>query len=69
MRVAGKAFDFEIAVSGVEGVAERGRWLRLTLKAEHALVPRLAREPVGFRACFRRPLCRRPDRATENALA
>jgi hypothetical protein len=40
--VAAQAFHFEIAVPGIEGAAQRGRWLRRTLKAEHALVPRLA---------------------------
>ena len=43
MRVAAKASDFEIAVPGIERVAQRRRWLRRTLKAEHALVPRLDR--------------------------
>ena len=31
MRVAAKAFHFEIAVSGIECIAECGRWLRQTL--------------------------------------
>ena len=31
------------ATSGIERVAERRRWLRRTLKAEHALIPRLKR--------------------------
>ena len=55
MRVTAKAFHFEIAVPGIERVTERGRWLSRSLKAEHALVPRLDREPVGFFAGFRRP--------------
>jgi hypothetical protein len=42
VRVAAKAFHFEVAVSGIERVTERGRWLRRSLKVEHALVPRLA---------------------------
>ena len=67
MRVAAKAFHFEIAEPGVDRVAQRGRWLRRTLKAKHALVPRLDGEPVGFLARFRRPLCRRPDRCAVNA--
>jgi hypothetical protein len=37
--VAAKAFHFEVAVPGVERVAQRGRWMRRTLEAEHALVP------------------------------
>src|SRR4029079_11484405 len=48
--VAAKAFHFEVAVSGVERIAERGRWLRWSLKAEHTLVPRRDGEPVGFLA-------------------
>ena len=43
MRVAAKAFHFEIAKPGVDRVAQRRRWLRRSLKAEHALVPRLDR--------------------------
>src|ERR1700682_3270099 len=69
MRVAAKTFHFEIAKPGVDRVAHRRRWLRRTLKAEHAFVPRLNREPVGVLARLRRPLCRRPDRRAVNALA
>jgi hypothetical protein len=59
--VAAKASDFEIGEPGVDRIAERGRWLRRTLKAEHVLVPGLNGEPIGFSARFLRPLCRRPD--------
>src|SRR6478736_6360225 len=69
MRIAAKAADFEVDITGVQRVTQRRRRLRRTLKAEHALIPRLDGEPIGFLACFRRPLCRRPDRATVNALA
>jgi hypothetical protein len=69
MRVAAKAFHFEIAKPGVDRIAERGRWLRRTLKAQHALVPRLDGELVGFPACFRRPLCRCPHRCAVNSFA
>ena len=69
MRVAAKAFHFEIAIAHMEGITQRGRWLRRTLKAQHPLVPRLNGEPVGLLACFRRPLCRRPDRSAVNGLA
>jgi len=41
---------------------ERGRWLCRSLKAEHALVPRIDSEPVGLFAGSRCPLCCRPDR-------
>ena len=69
MRVAAKAFHFEIAITGIEGIAERRRWLSRTLKAEQALVPRLTGEPVSLLAAFRRPLCRCPDRCAVNDLA
>ena len=69
MRVTAKAFHFEIAVPGIERVTERGRWLRRSLKAEHALVPRLDREPVGLFARFRRPPCRRPNGRAVDGLA
>src|SRR5258706_10028065 len=69
MRVAAKAFHFEIAVPCVDRIAQRRRWLRRTLKAEHALGPRLAREPVGFLACLRRTLCRCGHRCAVNGLA
>jgi len=53
MRVAAKAFDFEIAIPGIECVTERGRWLRRTLKTEHALVPSGDGEPVCLLAHVR----------------
>jgi hypothetical protein len=69
MRVAAQAADFEIAIARIECVTERGRWLRRSLKPEHALVPRLDREPVGLLARCRRPVCRRPDRRAVDRLA
>jgi len=51
-----------IKIPGIERIAERGRWLRRSLKAEHPLVPRLDGEPVGLLAGFGRPLCGRPNR-------
>lgn len=69
MRISAKATDFEIAIPGIECIAQRRRRLRRTLKPEHALVPRLAGELVGFLACLRSPLCRRPDRCAVNRLA
>ena len=47
MRVAAQTMDFEIAKPRVDRVTQRRRWLRRTLKAEHALVPRLDGEPVA----------------------
>ena len=67
--VAAKATDFEIAVPGVERIAQRRRWLRRTLKAEHALVPRLDGEPVGLLASFHRALRRCPDRSAVDGLS
>jgi hypothetical protein len=54
VRAAAKAFHFKIAKSGAYRVAQRRRWLRRALKAEHALVPCLNGEPVGFLAGFGR---------------
>jgi hypothetical protein len=56
MRVAAKAFDFEIKITGVERVAERRRRLGRSPKAEHALVPSIAGEPVSLLARLSRPL-------------
>ena len=69
MGVAAKALHFEIAIPGIERVAERRRWLRRTLKAEHALVPRLDGELVGVLAGFGRALRRRPNRCAVDRLA
>ena len=69
MRVAAKTADFEVAVPGIERVAENGRWLRRTLEAEHALVPSDEGELVGVLAGFRCRLCRRPNRSPVNAFA
>ena len=68
MRVAAKAFDFEVAVPGIERVAERRGWLCRSLKAEHALIPRLARQPVGCLACFGRLFCGSPNRCAVNVF-
>jgi hypothetical protein len=54
--VAAKAFDFEISVSSIERVAERRRGLCRSLKAEHALVPSLAGQPISLLARFGCPL-------------
>ena len=56
MSIAAKAPDFEIVVSGIDGIAERWRRLRWPLVAEHAAVPRLARQPVGFLPSYLGPL-------------
>ena|SRR6266480_5485074 len=69
VRVAAKAFHFEIAIARIECVTERGRWLRRTLKSEHAFVPSLDGEAVSGLARLSGTLCRRPDRSAVNALA
>jgi len=48
MRVATEAPDLKIPVAGVQRVTERRRGLRGSLVAQHALVPGLAGELVGF---------------------
>jgi len=69
VRVAAEAADFEIAVSGIERIAQRRGWLRRSLKPEHALIPRLAGQLVGFLAGFRGALCRCAHRSAVNRLA
>ena len=56
MRVAAKAFDFEIKITCVGRVAERRRGLGRSLKAEHAFVPGLAGEPISLLARLGSPL-------------
>jgi len=43
--------------------------LRRSLKAQHALIPRLDDEPDGVPAGFCRALCRRPDRRAVDVFA
>jgi hypothetical protein len=64
MRVAAKAFDFEITIARIDRIAQRWGWLRRPLKAEHALVPSLYGEPVGSLACLRCLFCSSPRRRT-----
>ena len=64
-----EAADFEIEVTGVEGVAERWRRLRRAATAEHSLIPRFAGEAVGFLAGGGGSLSRGPDGRAEDALA
>jgi hypothetical protein len=59
MRAASEALHFEIAVPGVERIAQRRRWLRRTLEGQHSLGPSIAGEPVGFLARLLCPFRRR----------
>jgi hypothetical protein len=52
MRVAAEAPHFEIEVARVQRVTQCRRWLRRPTEAEHALVPRFTREPIGLLAGF-----------------
>ena len=69
VRVTAKAFHFEIAVTRVERIAERGRWLRRSLKAENALIPSLAGQTVGGLARLRCLFRGSPNRRTIDALS
>ena len=48
MRVATQAFHLEVAIAGVQRVADGRRWRRRPSEAEHARVPSLARQAVGI---------------------
>ena len=62
MRVAAKAADFEIAKSGIERVAERGRWLRRNLKPSMRLFhASTARRSASLRASAARSAAARTD--------
>jgi len=52
MRVAAKAFHFEMAIAFIDSSPSVGDGLCRTLKAQHTVVPSLAGEPVGYRACL-----------------
>jgi hypothetical protein len=52
VRVAAKAPNFEIAVSSIECIAQRRRWLRRTLEAEHgSFHASTASRSASLRAC------------------
>jgi len=48
MGLAAQTADLQKAVAGVQHIAERRRWLRRAAEAQHALVPSLTGELVGF---------------------
>jgi hypothetical protein len=68
MRVAAKAFHFQIKVTGIEGIAQRRRRLRWSLKAEHPFVPSLAGQTVGGLARPRCLFCGGPNRRAVNGF-
>ena len=67
--VAGKAANFEIAVSRIECVTERRRWLRRAFVTKHALIPRIAVKAIGFLAGLSCALRRGPDRTAVDGFA
>jgi len=66
--VASDATDFQKAIAGVERVAERRRWLRRSLEAEHAFIPCFDRQPIGLLARFAGPLGGGADRGAVDVL-
>ena len=66
MRVAAQAFHFEVAVPGVNRIAQRRRRLRRPLEAEHPLIPGLAGQTVGGLARLRCLFCGGPNRRPVN---
>jgi len=50
--IASEAANLKIAVARVQRIAEGGRWLRRPLKGQHAHVPSLAGEAIGFETSF-----------------
>lgn len=69
VRVAPQAFDFKIAKAGIDRVTQRGRWLRRPLKAEHAFVPGLAGQAVGFLASVCGLFCGGTNRCAVDAFS
>ena len=64
MSVTAETADFEVAVSGVEGVTGARRGLSRSFETEHALIPSDTRQTVSFL-----PSRQMPDRTAIDALA
>jgi hypothetical protein len=47
MGLAAEAANFQKAIAGIEGIAERRRRLRRSSEAKHALIPGLAGETIA----------------------
>ena len=69
VRIAAEAADLKVVVARIERVAEGRRGLRRSLEREHALVPGVAGELVGFPTRFRRALGRYADRCAVKPVA
>ena len=69
MGAAAKALDLEIAVAGVERIADRRRRRRRPAEAEHARVPGLAGEAVGILTSRGRPFGLGSYRCAEKIFA
>jgi hypothetical protein len=69
MGIAAEAADLKLGVAGVEGVAERRRWLRRALEGEHALGPGITGEFVGLLARFSGALSCHSDRGAVQPVA
>jgi hypothetical protein len=68
MGIAAQTFDFEIEVTGIECIAQRRGRLRRSLKAEHTLVPCLARQTIGGLPRLGRLFGGSPNRCAVNAF-
>ncbi|OKO75115.1 hypothetical protein AC629_34320 [Bradyrhizobium sp. NAS80.1] len=67
--VATETSDFEVQITRIEGVTQRGRRLRRSLEGKHALIPCLTGQLVGLPARFCCLLSSRPDRSPVDGLA
>jgi len=69
MILAAETLHFKIAVSGIERIGHHGRGLCWPLKAQHAIVPRFACQPIGFYARVTRALCRGADAGSTDGFS
>jgi hypothetical protein len=69
VRIATKASNLKVEISGIECVSQRWRWLRRPLEADHALVPGHTGQPVGFLPRLFRAFSGCPDRTSIDRLS
>jgi hypothetical protein len=69
VRVAPKTPHLEIAVSGIQRIAQSRRGLRRTLEGEHPFIPGVAGEAIGFLAGRRSALLCCPNGRTTMLIA